>query len=61
MTEAEAAELEEAVRERNTAETQLARIAAHCRQQLDMAIIQGQVSDLCRDILGIIGSGKEGG
>lgn len=49
-------ELEEAVRERDTAEAQLARIAAHCRQRLDMAIVQGPVSDLCRDIVAIIDS-----
>lgn len=54
MTETAQAELEEAVRERNTAEAQLARIVTHCRQRLDMAIVQGPVSDLCREILAII-------
>ena len=49
------AELEEAVRERATAEAKLARIAAHCRQRLDAAILPGPVSALCRDILDIIG------
>ena len=47
-------ELEEAVRERTAAEATLARIAAHCRRRLDAAIVQGPVSDLCRDILDII-------
>ena len=47
-------ELEEAVRERTTAEAALARIATHCRRRLDTAIVQGPVSDLCRNILDII-------
>jgi len=47
-------ELEEAVRERTTAEAALARIAVHCRRRLDTAIVQGPVSDLCRNILDII-------
>ena len=51
------AELEEAVRERNAAEAKLARIATHCRQRLDMAIVQGPVSHLCWDILAIIDAG----
>lgn len=53
------AELEEAVRERTTAEAKLAEITTHCRQRLDAAIVQGPVSDLCRGILAIIGSEGE--
>jgi len=44
------AELEEAVRERDRAEAKLARIATHCSQRLDAAIVQGPVSHLCWDI-----------
>jgi len=52
-------ELEDAVRERTTAEATLARIATHCRRRLDTAIVQGPVSDLCRNILDILGSEEE--
>jgi hypothetical protein len=55
------AELEEAVRERTVAESKLARIATHCRQRLDMAIVQSSVSHLCREIQAIISDGKETG
>ena len=47
-------ELEEAVRERDTAEAKLAMIATHCSQRLDAAIVQGPVSHLCWDIQAII-------
>ena len=57
--EAAEAELEDAVRERTAAEAQLARITTHCRRRLDTAIVQGPVSDLCRDILAIIGTEEE--
>jgi hypothetical protein len=53
---ADYAELEEAVRERTAAEAKLADIVTHCRQRLDMAIVQGPVSYLCREILAIIGT-----
>ena len=49
----ETAELEEAVRERDAAEATLARVVTLCRDRLDMQIVQGPVSDLCRDILAI--------
>lgn len=49
-----AAELEEAIRERTTAEAKLAEITTHCRQRLDMAIVQGPVSRLCQEIRAII-------
>ena len=48
-------ELEEVVRERTAAEAKLADVVTRCRQWMDAAIVQGPVSQLCRDILAIIG------
>jgi hypothetical protein len=41
------------------AEAKLAAIAEHCRERRDAAVVQGPVSELCRDIEAIIG-GEEG-
>ena len=49
-----AAELEEAVRERTTAEAKSARITTVCCQRLDAAIVQGPLSRLCQEIRAII-------